>query len=492
MNHSASWGLHWFRRDLRFAGNTALLANLERHQGRVLGIFFFDSNFLSRPDFSKRRFAFFLETLKALRQELMELGGDLLVLDALPKQGFDQLLEHLKSAGKSLPTSCSFNRDYEPFARNRDKDIYHFLKEKGLLVHTARDHLLIEPRELSRPDGGYYQIFTPFSKRWFDSPLLTSRIAEEKPGLKYLIQNKRSEKPFQLTWRQVFQGGLLLTDQLDIFIEKTAQASKDLPKAGSQAAFKCLEHFSKHLSQYAQGRDYPARKLTSDLSIYLKNGSLTTAQIFSYLGQDSFSYPFLRQLVWREFYYHILWHKPEVETGAFLDKYKHLRWENNNEFFAAWKTGQTGFPIIDAGMRQLISTGGMPNRVRMIVASFLTKDLLIDWRWGERWFMQQLLDGDLAANNGGWQWAASTGCDAVPYFRVFNPETQSKKFDPQGEYIRKWVKELEGANLKEIHAPKSKIAGYPTPIVDHAIQREKAIFLFKQTQKSIAPQDYSS
>ncbi len=270
--------------------------------------------------------------------------------------------------------------------------------------------------------------------------------------------------------------------------ENKKQVTVPLPEAGSLAAIARLRTFKKQgLGEYAERRDLPAVQGTSQLSIYLKNGSLTTAQIMALL--DNVDQPldvrdgpatFVKELAWREFYYHVLYHRPEVEHAAHQEKYRDITWENREDFFAAWYQGRTGYPIVDAGMRQLNATGWMHNRVRMIVASFLTKDLLIDWRWGERYFMQQLLDGDLAPNNGGWQWAASTGCDAQPYFRIFSPKLQSEKFDPHGEYIRRWVPELSELSAKQIHEPHA--AGiqldYPRPIVDHQEQKPKALALY--------------
>jgi deoxyribodipyrimidine photo-lyase len=229
---------------------------------------------------------------------------------------------------------------------------------------------------------------------------------------------------------------------------------------------------------------------TSKMSLYLKNGTITVPQIIAayeleflkFKGDDGAT-KYLKELVWREFYYHVIWHWPNAEREAFIQKYRNLQWENDDKLFEAWKAGKTGYPIVDAAMRELLTTGWMHNRARMIVASFLTKDLLVDWRWGEKWFMNQLLDGDLAPNNGGWQWAASTGCDPQPYFRIFNPMLQSERFDAEGTYIRRYIPELKDVPTKEIHNPSSatrKRTGYPEPIVIHAEQKVRASMLFKQ------------
>lgn len=311
------------------------------------------------------------------------------------------------------------------------------------------------------------------------------RLRHQLSGLEYLKKRAagKQEKVFSLCWDQLGKGGSPFEDCLDAYREKV-RSRVPLPRAGSLAAFEVLQDFAPKLKSYAEDRDIPSLKATSRLSIYFKNGSLTVAQAIAYLGLDYYEKKatdgkakFLAELIWREFYYYILFHFPQVEHQAFQARFADLKWENNEAFFEAWKTGRTGFPLVDAGMRELNSTGWMHNRVRMVVASFLTKDLLIDWRWGERYFMERLLDGDLAPNNGGWQWAASTGCDPQPYFRIFNPYLQSEKFDPKGDYIRKYVPELLYVPDSRIHEPQG-VKAYPAPIVEHAVQREKALKLY--------------
>jgi deoxyribodipyrimidine photo-lyase len=496
-----SWGLHWFRRDLRVAGNPALRANWKNNQGRVLGLFCFDPVFLGRGDFSIDRFAFFLKTLKALKLELQELGGDLLVLEGRPEEVIPELITHFKKNGISEPSLFSFNRDYEPFARTRDEKITFLLEEKtSIKVETHRDHLIFEPGEVLKDlkdPSSYYSVYSPFAKKWFaqfNSDLGAKRVSDQKEGIKYLQKRalgERVDSMFSLTWPDLYKGKELPADRLEKYLKETlAKTRVPIPEAGSLAAFKTLETFKPKLKNYLENRDIPSLPATSKLSIYFKNGSLTGAQVIAYLKLmvENFSdktgpNQFFKELVWREFYYHILWHRPMVEKESFHAHYKNLEWENDEKKFNAWKNGLTGYPIVDAGMRELNQTGWMHNRVRMIVASFLTKDLLIDWRWGEQYFMDRLLDGDLAPNNGGWQWAASTGCDPQPYFRIFNPELQGRKFDPVGNYIRKYVPELAHLDNDEIHAPTSPVPNYPGPIVVHSIQREKALSLYKRVQK---------
>jgi deoxyribodipyrimidine photo-lyase len=484
-----SYGIHWFRRDLRIAGNPALLWSWKQHEGRVLGIFSFDKKFLSREDFSHNRFAFFLESLKDLKSQLRKSGGDLLFLDEGPSEAFPALFEKLKA---NLPATISYNRDYEPFAIQRDAQMEKLFTKYGIRVQSERDHLLIEPSELSKgitPGGepSFYQVYTPFARTWlkqFQTEPIQKRIENQKQGLKFLKSVEKDEvdpKLFNLTWEKLIAN---TNDILDHYLKKCrANVNIEIPKAGSLQALQTILQFKKKLNNYPTDRDIPSVPGTSHASIFLKNGSITTAQIIAALGLDCGKY--LNELIWREFYYHILAHRPDVETQSFQAKYENLKWENKKNYFDAWKEGMTGYPIVDAGMRQLKQTGWMHNRVRMIVASFLTKDLLVDYRWGERHFMHLLLDGDLAPNNGGWQWAASTGCDPQPYFRIFNPLLQSQRFDPEGKYIRQYVPELASLDNKEIHEPwnSSKKTTYPKRIVDHATQKEKALALFKGASK---------
>ncbi|HTA21211.1 MAG TPA: deoxyribodipyrimidine photo-lyase [Polyangia bacterium] len=487
---TGSWGLHWFRRDLRVAGNPALRWSWRAHGGRVLGVFCFDATFLGRPDFGVDRFAFFLDTLVALRDELRAAGGDLLVLDEGPAAAFARLAGALDARGVTRPATVSWNRDYEPFARARDAAMTELFETKlGVATHTERDHLIIEPDELRKKDAPddattFYQVYTPFARRWFERlATLRARVEDQREGLAYLDRRARGERVplFSLTWPALCGGRAPLEDHLQRFIDaNAARVRVPIPPAGSLAALERLRAFAPALDGYEERRDLPAEDGTSRLSMFFKNGSLTPAQAIAALGlegaalgEGSGRSTFLRELAWREFYYHVLWHRPDVETRAFLPRCRALAWENREDWFEAWKAGRTGYPIVDAGMRQLATTGWMHNRVRMIVASFLTKDLLVDWRWGERWFMERLLDGDLAPNNGGWQWAASTGCDPQPYFRIFNPTLQGRRFDPTGAYVRAFVPERRADDARAVHEPRA-------PLVDHAAQKQKALALYRR------------
>lgn len=485
----ASYGIHWFRRDLRVAGNRALQWNWKQNQGRVVGVFCFDKKFLSRDDFSVNRFQFFINTLKELKEELESLGSDLLFLDIGPQDAFPELLKKLKTK----PDLVTWNRDYEPFALKRDKDIAKLFQSESIETKDFRDHLLIEPLELEKSPAEGYQVYSPFARKWleiFKEEKIQKRIAAEKTALDYLEKReKNSRSPiFSLSWESLIFENPYKNNLEKYSDENNKSVTVEIPKAGSLRAYEKLKGFAEKVDSYGDNRDIPSLAGTSQFSLFLKNGSLTISQIISFLNLEAYKKKqsgkdkFFSELIWREFYYHILYRHPRVESEAFLEKYKDINWENNKKWFEAWKEGQTGFPIVDAGMRQLKQTGWMHNRLRMIVASFLTKDLLIDWKWGEAHFMHLLLDGDLALNNGGWQWAASTGCDPQPYFRIFNPWLQSKKFDPNGEYIKKYVPELKDLEAKQLHEP-IDIKGYPKPIVDHSEQRDKALKLYKIEEK---------
>ncbi len=463
--------LHWFRRDLRVEGNPSLTKLAHEHQGAVLGVFFFDRNFLSREDFSPARFAFFLDTLEALADALEAQGGALWFGEDGPEAGLRHALTKFKAS------MVGWNRDYEPFARSRDTHLERLLTtELGVRVQTERDHLILEPSEVLKADGTPYQVFTPFKRKWLET--LTRTHSERlRPSATLPALPKRFRLPESVLTAARARRKILAAFRA----ENASKVKISLPTAGAPAARRALEAFvrSERLARYADARDIPAEAGTSQLSIFLKNGSITAGEILeraelasAIRKPKSSEFCFLNELIWREFYYSILHHFPAVEHEAFNPKYRALAWENRDDFFRAWKEGHTGYAIVDAGMRQLRETGWMHNRVRMIVASFLTKDLLVDYRWGERHFMRELLDGDLAPNNGGWQWAASTGCDPVPYFRIFNPELQGKRFDPTGAYVRRWCPELKRVPDRELHLPRQAI-------VDHAARKVKTLMLYK-------------
>lgn len=495
-----SYAVHWFRRDLRVAGNPALSRMLKEYDGRVVGIFCFDKKFLSRADFSHARFQFFLNTLASLRDELQALGSDLMFCDQGPDEAFEQLFKQLRKSGKALPQSLSWNRDYEPYAIERDERLQKFFHSESVHTATERDHALIEPHEIvkSTKPIGPYQIFTPYSKKWMDqfrTEEVMGRLDQQKKGFSYLRKVKKGnvEKVYNWNWKKVLdKDGSAGWEIFEDYSQKNQKlVTIEIPEAGTRAILAQLEHFRQRMDDFAEARDIPSLDGTSRFSIYFKNGSLTSAQAIAYYelhkkpkltkGEAKF----LSELIWREFGYYILTKHPRVEGEAFDDRFKTIDWGNREDWFEAWKAGKTGYPIVDAGMRQLNETGWMHNRVRMIVASFLTKDLHINWQWGEKYFMDKLIDGDLALNNMGWQWAASTGCDAQPYFRIFNPSLQSKKFDPDAKYIKEFVPELQNVAAKAIHnlTELTRPRAYPAPIVSHDKQRLLALELYKVKAK---------
>lgn len=503
--NSGIWGLHWFRRDLRVSGNEALRSNWKKTSGRTLGFFCFDSVFLSRPDFSHNRFAFFVKTLISLKKELQAQGGDLLVVDCQPLEAFGKLMHYCESQGLEKPGYVTWNRDYEPFAIARDEKVKNFLQTQNVELATFRDHVLFEPYEVlkSEKENDFYQIYSPYARKWFGlltQPVGQERLDRNKRAGEYYqnLENNKMEAIFKLNWSALlgsanfpFQDALLKFET-----ENQKSVTIQIPEAGSLVAFRHMQSFKKKIDQYLEKRDYPGIAATSKFSIYLKNGSLVSSQILSELNLGKMTWEpksgpnhFVKEIAWREFYYSILFHRPDVERTTFNPLYANLEWPSDESLFKRWQEGTTGFPIVDAGMRELLQTGWMHNRVRMIVASFLTKDLLIDWKWGENHFMKYLLDGDLAPNNGGWQWAASTGCDPQPYFRIFNPWLQSEKFDPDGEYIKRFVPELKNIPAQALHDPEANRSAfkYPTPIVDHKAQKEKALALYKNTRKIETP-----
>lgn len=465
MNTSPPYGIHWFRRDLNLDDNEALLENILHHKGRVIGVFFFDQEFLNRPDFSARRFHFFLNTLKNLQKKMESIGGQLLIFDIKAQDGFAQIFK------KQKPTLITWNRDYEPYARKRDNSIIKLLEQENIVFKTFRHHLIIEPWEIKNGLNEPYKVFTAFKKNWLNS--FFDKNLKERCYPKTISSFSSVELSLE---------GLSLAN-LDSWLQ---QNKNKLDLDESYCLFKedILKSFNEKIFSYDKSRDFPELPGTSQFAKYIKNGSLTTSQIIAHfhLNQgplENAQNIFLSELIWREFYYHSLYHNPRTEHEACILKYKNIKWDNNLELWEKWKQGETGFPLVDAGMRELKQTGFMHNRVRMVVASFLVKNLHIDWRWGERYFMRMLLDGDLAPNNGGWQWCASTGYDSQPYFRIFNPTNQAKRFDENAHYIKKYIPELKQLSAKEIFSGK-ELTGYAKPIIDYKTRTQKTLELYKE------------
>ena len=441
--------LHWFRCDLRLSDNTALEAAVSAADV-VIPIFIFDPRILTASDTGAPIVGFMLECLASLEKNVAAAGGKLIFRHGEVEDEMGALGRETKAR------ALYFNRDYEPGARKRDAAVEKLARAMGVEVHSFKDGVLHEPDDVLKPDGEPYRVFTPYSRAWrlkSKAPVLPAVKFRQPPGFK----NPRGI-------------GLPTVQELGFTLQIP------LPPAGERAARDRLKIFADgDLLQYGSRRNFPAADSTSRLSPHLRLGTLSPRTVLAAVEQGAAKHPearqdgdiFTNELIWRDFYRQILWHYPHVAGASFKEDYNDLKWENDDRLFQAWREGRTGFPVVDAGMRQLNTTGWMHNRVRMIVAMFLTKDLLISWQWGERYFMQKLIDADLASNNGGWQWSASTGTDAQPYFRIFNPIAQAENFDPEGVYIRKYVPEIDTRD-------------YPAPIVDHRAQRLKALALFKR------------
>ena len=461
--------LFWFRRDLRDEDNAGLHYALTSAR-RVHCVFVFDREILdSLPDRRDRRVTFIWDSVKALREALRAKGGDLLVLHGRAREDIPAL------AGRLKAQAVFTNEDYEPAARARDEAVEGALAARGVRMHRAKDTVVFEKDEILTKAGGKFVVFTPYRNAWLAK--VDDFYLKGYPVAKHARALAPADTPAELPALESLGFG-------------RAELLVSPGMAGARAAF---DDFTSRMKDYKATRDFPAVKGVSYLSVHNRFGTISIREIAraarARAGEGAATW--LSELVWRDFYFQILWHHPHAATGSFRTQYDAIRWPGEDSHFAAWCEGRTGYPIVDAAMRQLGTTGYMHNRLRMIVASFLVKDLLVDWRQGERIFAERLLDFDLAANNGGWQWAASTGCDAQPYFRIFNPVSQSERFDPQGRFIRRYVPELAKVPERWIHAPwtmpplERQAAGfepgrdYPAPVVDHAVQRERALALFK-------------
>lgn len=422
--------LFWFRRDLRIEDNASLFHAL-RGKNPVQPIFIFDKSILEDLPDKDARVGFIYQEISRLSKEFRTKGSSLDVRYGKPKQVWKDILNDYNVE------SIYANRDYEPYALERDKAIYSMLDEKGIQFKAYKDHVIFEKNEVVKADGKPYTVFTPYSRIW------------KKKLNDFYLKSYPSENIDN--WNNSTQHEM-------ISLEKMGFTPTDI-------SFPSREVDLQIVKQYHNNRDTPSKRGTTRLSVHLRFGTLSIRQLASKAYENNETY--LNELIWRDFYISILWHFPKVAENNFKSKYNFITWRNNEEEFDKWCQGKTGYPIVDAGMRELNETGFMHNRVRMIVASFLTKHLLIDWRWGAAYFAEKLLDFELASNCGGWQWAAGTGVDAAPYFRVFNPYLQTDKFDPKNIYIKKWVPELDTGQ-------------YPEPIVDHKMARVRAIETYKK------------
>lgn len=431
--------IFWFRRDLRLQDNAGLYHAL-KNNNPVIPIFIFDTNILDRlEDKADRRVEFIHAALEELQLQLIKMNTSLQVYYGTPLDVYKTLLDKYKIE------KVFTNHDYEPYALEREQSIKTFLQTQGISLHTYKDQVILEKDEVLKDDGKPYTVFTPYSRKW--KAVLNDFHLKKYP----------TEKYFTNFYKQPAVAIPTLNEIGFLPIEKPFP-SKSLDR--------------ELVKKYQEQRNFPAVKGTSQLGIHLRFGTISIRELAS--KSKDLSETYLNELIWRDFYHMILWHFPQVGKGlAFKPQYDTIKWRKDNGEFERWCNGETGYPIVDAGMRELNATGFMHNRVRMIVASFLTKHLLLDWRLGEAYFAQKLLDFDLAANNGGWQWAAGSGCDAAPYFRVFNPYLQTQKFDPQLTYIKKWVPEFQEFS-------------YPKPIVEHEIARKRCLEVYAKALKKEA------
>ena len=421
----------WFRRDLRLHDNTALFHALNSGVP-VQAVFIFDSDILDElEDKRDRRLVFIHEQLEKINQQLKEYGARLLVEYGKPMDVWKTLCD------KYSIKAVFVNGDYEPYAFRRDKIISEFLQTKNIDFYSYKDQVIFEKDEVTKDDGNPYTVFTPYSKKW--KAAIRNNSFSAIPSEK-LVANFNKTK----------YGKVLSLPAIGFEMFRYNFPSSVLDKS--------------ILQKYAEQRDLPAVNGTSRLSVHLRFGTVSIRELFRQAW--AVSEKWTNELIWREFYMNILWHFPHVERNSFKQAYDRLRWHHDEPGFQKWCDGQTGYPIVDAGMRELNETGFMHNRVRMITATFLTKYLLIDWRWGEAYFAKKLLDFDMAANNGGWQWSAGTGVDAAPYFRIFSMDSQTKRFDPDFEYINKWVPEFGSFD-------------YPDPIVDYSFARKRCLDFYK-------------
>jgi len=467
----------WIRRDLRLADNQALTAALN-HAGQIIPLFIFDPALLNSPFVGQKRLAFLLAGLRQLDADLQQRGSGLLVRRGNPAQELARLRAETDAA------AIFAEEDYSPYARRRDEEI---ARQQPLQLVDGLT--VYHPSTISKDDGEPYVVYTPFSKSWKAiSPPTASALLPAPahiPTPPNLPNQPIPDEPALPASVPFTPGQAEAQQRLKQWLRPAADSS------GS-------------IQQYAGLRNRVDRTGTAQLSPYLRFGMLSARQAAVAALKAIEAAPsnqarkgaqtWLNELIWREFYIAILYHFPHVRGRSFREKYDEIDWQNDETAFAAWCEGRTGYPVVDAAMRQLVQTGWMHNRARMIVASFLVKDLLIDWRWGERFFMKHLVDGDPAANNGGWQWTAGTGTDAAPYFRIFNPTLQAEKFDPQGVYIRQWLPELADVPDRFIHAPQKmppqiqRQAGciigqdYPKPIVDHKQAREQTLAAYSQVK----------
>lgn len=462
--------LFWHRSDLRISDNIGLSA-ARQTSPQIMGVFCLDEDILNRDDIAPARVKYMIGCLAELQESYRSLGSKLLIVKGKPSQKIPQLATTLEAK------AVYWNLDVEPYSQKRDRDVQNTLEKSKITVATFWDRLLHYPGEVTTKSNDPYRVYTPFWRNW--------------------QQQTKKEIPEAIT---PFQG-LNNTDIKEAIELPTAEQlgfkwdNPLLLTPGEKAAQKQLEQFChRAIFEYQEQRNYPGIDGTSLLSAALKFGAIgirtvwqATIECLDNCRSNEAKENIItwqQELAWREFYQHCMYFFPELERGAYRQEFKDFPWDNNEAYFQAWCEGKTGYPIVDAAMRQLNEVGWMHNRCRMIVASFLTKDLIVDWRWGEKYFMQKLYDGDLSANNGGWQWSASSGMDPKP-LRIFNPASQTQKFDPEAEYIRQWLPELRAIDTEYLVTGKIPdlerlSCDYPQPIVEHKIQQRKFKELYQQ------------
>ena len=480
MSKQYQQSLVWFRRDLRDFDHAALYHAL-KNSVKVFCVFVFDRailDALKQPE--DRRVEFIWESIRELQSALKQQGGDLLIVHDFAQEAIPKLARTLKVE------AVYSNRDYEPAAIARDESVANQLAESEIAFHQFKDQVIFEQDEILTQAGKPYGVFSPYRNAhlkqlndFYVKPYPVDQYSQAYASVPQVLSSQYSLKSLE-----------------SMGFTRTNLRAMKLP-TGMSGGKMLFEDFVTRIAQYDEARNFPAVKGPSYLSVHLRFGTVSIRHLARTAWQldNKGAYGWLNELVWRDFYFQILHHRPDLAEGkSYKAEYDALVFPNHEAHFKAWCEGKTGYPLVDAAMRQLNQTGYMHNRLRMVTASFLVKDLLIDWRWGERYFAEKLIDFDFAANNGGWQWAASTGCDAQPYFRIFNPTSQSEKFDPHGKFIRKYVPEIAMCSDKEIHAPwtissfrQQLIAmeigiNYPAPIVDHAAQRLLALDLYKSVR----------
>ncbi len=464
MSHH-SVAIHWYRRDLRISDNTALAA-AAKHADSVIPVYVVSQWEGDHLWTGAKRQSFLCGCLSSLAKNIETIGGRLIIRSG---DAVEELIALIKETGA---TALHTNRDPDPFGTKTEAALESACQDLGVSFHAHEDIAMHDRDGILNGDDTPYRVYTPYSKRW---------LAADKP--------KRVSKPKKLKTPSAVKSENL--PSLETW--NLNGSDFEILGAGERAARKRLEKaLSDTIATYDDTRDIPSVLGTSRLSQDLRFGTISIRTVYTAaLKRQAQCSPaaseqiqkYIKELAWRDFYMQILWHYPEVLEEEFNPSWRGLPWDEPGEQFDAWKEGRTGFPIIDAGIREMLHTGFMHNRVRMIVAMFLTKDLHIDWRLGESFFMQHLVDGEIASNNGGWQWSAGTGADAAPYFRIQNPWTQSKRYDPKGEYIKRWVPELKDIPAKQLFEPpsgkKSLAADYPPPIVDHSTERDRTLAIFK-------------